>query len=36
MYETILTEVRGSTLVITFNRPDARNAISTVMGQGDH
>lgn len=33
MYETILTEVRGSTLVITFNRPDARNAISTVMGQ---
>ena len=33
MFETILTEVRGSTFIITFNRPASRNAISTLMGQ---
>ena len=27
-YETILTEQDGAALVITFNRPDKRNALS--------
>lgn len=30
-YETILTEVRDHVLIITLNRPEARNAMSSQM-----
>ena len=33
MANEVLTEVRGRVLVVTLNRPDARNAIDTPLGQ---
>jgi enoyl-CoA hydratase len=32
--DEILTERRGRVLVITINRPDARNAVNLAVGQG--
>jgi enoyl-CoA hydratase len=34
MSDEVLTEARGRVLVITLNRPDARNAINTPLAQG--
>lgn len=34
MADDVLTETRGRVLVITLNRPDARNAINTDLAQG--
>ena len=34
MADEILTEVRGRVLVITLNRPEARNAINSALGVG--
>ena len=34
MADEVLTERRGRTLVITINRPDARNAFNTAVAQG--
>ena len=30
----VLTECRGSVLVITLNRPDARNAVNAALAEG--
>ena len=30
-YETIIIEIRGNVGLITFNRPDSLNALSTVL-----
>ena len=32
--EAVLTETRGSVLVVTLNRPDARNAVNAALAQG--
>jgi len=32
--QAVLTEVRGRVLVITLNRPDARNAVNVALAQG--
>jgi enoyl-CoA hydratase len=34
MNDTILTEIRGRVLIITLNRPDARNALDSILTQG--
>ena len=34
MADEVLTETRGRVLLITLNRPDARNAIDSALGQG--
>jgi enoyl-CoA hydratase len=34
MSDAVLTEVRGNVLVITLNRPDAKNAIDTDLAKG--
>src|SRR5438477_5376210 len=34
MTEVVLTETRGRVLVITLNRPDARNALDSSVTQG--
>ena len=33
MQDEVLTEVRGNVLIITLNRPEAKNAASQAMAQ---
>ena len=34
MSDEVLSEVRGRVLLITLNRPDARNAVNSALAQG--
>ncbi len=34
MADDVLCEIRGRVLLITLNRPDARNAVNSALAQG--